>query len=388
MILSLTYIFLLSLFFSYILEKLNIPTLVGMIAAGMILGPYCINILDNDLLKISSNLREFALIIILLRAGLALKLEDFKKIGVCAFLLSFIPAISEILAFTIFAPLIFGISYMEAILMGAVLSAVSPAVIVPKMLSLIKKNIGTKRKIPQLILAGASLDDIFVIIIFYTTLRIIKFGKIDLLSIINLPISIVNGFIIGFILALVLNKILRFLKLNQISKVIFLVSLSILIVNYESFSIFPYSAYISVITMAFTVNRYYKDLSKKLSLSLEPIWNISMIWLFALVGATVNIKHAINAGILGTILILIALLFRLIAVFLCLKTTNLKNKEKLFAMISYTPKATVQAAIGAIPLSYDIASGELILSIAVLSILITAPIGAFLMEKTSKSLLN
>ena len=389
MLLSLALLFLVGILFKELALKIKLPGLVGMLVAGILLGPYVLGLLDHKILDISSELRKIALVIILLKAGLSLDLKDLKKVGRPAILLSFLPASFEILGYVVLAPLLLGVSYAEAALMGAVLSAVSPAVVVPRMIKLMEEEKGTKKGIPQMILAGASCDDIFVIVLFSSFLNMNKGGEISLSTFFNIPLSIVLGIALGIFMGIVLMGIFKKMRFDNSIKVIAILGLSFLLVSIETLleDHIAISGLLAVIAMASLIR--YRDInaSKELSLSFGRLWSGAEILLFTLVGAAVDIRYMTKAGVMAILLILLALIFRTIGVLLALLKTDLNKKECLFEAIAYLPKATVQAAIGSIPLSSGLNSGAIILSVAVLGIIITAPLGAFAIDNSYKKLL-
>lgn len=391
MLFSITLIILIGLLLSYSFQKLKLPGILGMLITGIILGPYMLNAISPKILDISAELRKIALIIILTRAGLSLNIEDLKKVGRPAVLMCFIPATFEIIAIVILGPKFLGISYIEAAIMGAVLAAVSPAVIVPRMLKLMDGGYGygKKNNIPQLIMAGASVDDIFVIVLFTSFLNMYKGESFSLASLLSVPVSIVLGTLLGIISGLILINLFKKFHMRDTIKVLIILSVAFAFVSLED-AISNYisiSGLIGVMALGATILQKYNVLAKRISLKFNKLWVGAEIFLFVLVGATVNINYIGKTGILAVLLIFCALIFRLIGVFICLIKTSLSNKEKLFCAISYIPKATVQAAIGSIPLASGVASGELILTVAVLSIIITAPLGAISMDYTYKKLL-
>ncbi|QQK08422.1 cation:proton antiporter [Miniphocaeibacter halophilus] len=390
MLFSLALIFILGILLGEIFKKLKLPNLIGMLLTGIILGPYALNLIDNSILSISADLRKIALIIILTRAGLSLNIEDLKKVGRPAILMCFIPACFEMLGMIILAPKFLGISMLDAAIMGAVVGAVSPAVIIPKMLKLMKENYGTKKSIPQLILAGASVDDIFVIVIFTILTGLAQGETITASSFLQIPISILTGALVGIITGLVLVKLFRKTHLRDSLKTIIILGIAFILVTIEdSFTtIIPFSGLLAIMALAITIQKKHLVLANRLSSKFSKLWVGAEILLFVLVGATVNLKYAFAAGFSAIILVFGVLLFRLLGVFLCLLKTHLNMKERLFCMIAYMPKATVQAAIGGIPLAMGLSSGEIILTVAVLSILITAPLGALGIDLTYKKLLT
>ena len=396
MLVSLALIFLVGMSFASICEKLKIPRIVGMLFTGILLGPYIFDFLDNSILGISAELRTIALIIILIKAGLSLDLKDLKKVGKPALLMSFIPATFEIIAYVIFAPILFGVSRVEAALIGAVLGAVSPAVVVPKMLDLMENNLGTKKGIPQMILAGSSFDDIFVIVLFSTFLAMNQGEGINLMSFMNIPISIILGIVLGIVSGFLLFKFFESnYKNNKLirnsTKVIIILSVSFLLVALEDFlkGKIAVSGLLAVTSMSLVLAMKSENIVKvRLQEKFGKIWIAAEVILFVLVGAAVDIRYTMTAGFSAVIMIFIALIIRSIGVFICVSRTNLNMKEKIFCIFSYLPKATVQAAIGSVPLSLGLSCGKLVLSIAVLAIIITAPMGAFLIDFYSKKLLE
>lgn len=390
MIISLAYIFLLGMSLSFIFKKLRFPSLLAYIITGILLGPYVLNIIDSSILNISSELRQIALIIILIRAGITLNIEDLKKVGRPAILMCFLPACFEMIGMCLLAPKFFGISLLEAAIMGAVIAAVSPAVIVPKMIKLIEDGYGKKNSIPQLILAGASVDDVFVIVMFTAFTGLATGKDIDIWQFINIPISIILGIILGLVVGFILIRLFKKIHMRDTVKVVILLSLSFIFVTLENLlkETISISGLIAVMSMGIMINRKYPILAKRITGKFAKLWVVAEIMLFVLVGASVNINYALNAGIKTVILILCVLLFRMLGVFVCLLKTKLSNKEKIFCMIAYTPKATVQAAIGGVPLAMGLDCGEIVLTVAVIAILITATLGAFGIDFTYKKLLD
>ena len=390
MLTSLALIFLLGLTLGTIFLKLKLPSLLGMLITGMILGPYALNLLDDTILSISSDLRQLALVIILTRAGLSLDINALKKVGRPAILMCFIPATLEIVGVILLAPRLMGITVLEAAIMGAVLAAVSPAVIVPRMIKLIEKGYGTEKGIPELILAGASVDDVYVIVLFTAFISLATGGTVTVQNFIQIPISIIIGLGIGVLFGITLSKFYRKLHMRDSVKVIIMLSVSFLLVELEHQlnGIIPMSGLLAIMSMGITLYQSHSVLAKRLSTKYSKLWVAAEIILFVLVGAAVDLNYAKSAGIIAIVIVLGAMLFRMIGVSICMIKTELTKKERLFCMISYTPKATVQAAIGAIPLSLGLASGHKVLTIAVLAILITAPIGAVGIDKTYKKLLK
>lgn len=396
MLTSLGLIFLSGLGLASICQRLRLPRIIGMLVCGIVLGPFVLNALDPSLLGISSELRQMALIIILIKAGLSLDLSDLKKVGRPAVLLSFLPASFEILGYFLFAPLFLGVSKIEAAVMGAVLGAVSPAVVVPRMLALMEEQYGTGKSIPQMILAGASCDDIFVIVLFSTFVGMARGGQADVLALINIPISIVLGVLLGAVAGYGLSLFLHaaYTKNHPIRnsvKVILILGLSFLLMAVESWAkgVVSVSGLLSVVSMACVLKRKSAvNVVKRLSEKFGKLWLAAEVVLFVLVGAAVDIRYTLGAGAAAVFMILTALVFRAAGVWLCLVKTPLSAKERLFCVIAYLPKATVQAAIGSVPLSLGLPCGNIVLSVAVLAILITAPLGALGMDISCKRLLE
>lgn len=390
MLLSIAFILLVGMFAGWICKKLHLPSLLGMILTGIILGPYTLNLIDDSILNISSELRKIALIIILTRAGLSLDLKDLKQVGRPAILMCFVPACFEILEMIILAPMLLGVSIIEAAIIGTVTAAVSPAVIVPKMLRMMEEGYGVDKGIPQLILAGASVDDIFVIVLFSAFTGLVQEGTISLLSFLQIPISIVLGIIIGVLIGYLLTKYFSVVHIRDSVKVIIILCISFILVTLEDnfSSIIPFSSLISIMCIGISMQKEKQILANRLSLKFNKLWIGAEIILFVLVGATVNLKYALASGISAVILILGAVIFRIVGVFCCLIKTKLELKERLFCMMAYMPKATVQAAIGGVPLAMGLSCGNIVLTVAVLSILITAPIGAFFIDVSYKALTN
>ena len=390
MLTSLAYIFLMGLSLGYIFNKLRLPALLGMLFTGIILGPYALNLLDPSILSISADLRQLALVIILTRAGLALDLDDLKKVGRPALLMCFVPACFEIAGMVLLAPSLLGISILEAALMGTVIAAVSPAVIVPKMLFLMENKIGTKKSIPQLIMAGASVDDVFVIVLFTAFTGLLSGGEVSSASFLQIPIAIVTGLAAGILLGLVLSIYFKRFHMRDSVKVLILLSISFLLVAMEKLlkGKLPVSGLLAVMGMSATLLKTYGLLAKRLSAKFNKLWVGAEILLFVLVGATVDIKYAVAAGFAAVLLIFGVMIFRLAGVYVSLLKTPLTKKERVFCMIAYMPKATVQAAIGSIPLALGLSCGKIVLTVAVLAILITAPLGAFGVDISYKKLLE
>ena len=386
MLLSISLILIVGMSLGYICQKLKLPSLLGMLITGMILGPYVLNLLDPNILAISADLRKIALIIILTRAGLGLDLSGLKKLGRPAFLMCFLPATFELIGIVLLAPKLLGLTTLEAAIMGAVLAAVSPAVVVPRMVKLMDEGY---KDIPGLILAGASVDDVYVIVLFSTFIGMIQGQGANIMSFINIPISIILGILIGLLLGYVLAFFFKNIHIRDTSKVLIILSISLLLVVLEDFltTSITFSSLISIMFIGVGLKRNREVVAKRLSIKYGKLWVGAEVFLFVLVGATVNINYLTHVGFKALLLIILALIFRMFGVFICLLNTKLNKKEKLFAMIAYTPKATVQAAIGGIPLSLGLACGDIVLTVAVLAIVLTAPLGAFAIDLSYKKLL-
>ncbi|TGY44009.1 sodium:proton antiporter [Clostridium sartagoforme] len=391
MLTSIALIILMGLSLAFIFDKLKLPRLIGMILTGIILGPYMLNVLDPTILNISSELRQIALVIILTRAGLALDIKDLKKVGRPAILMCFVPAVFEILGFIILGPKLLNLSFLDSAILGTVIAAVSPAIIVPRMIKLMDEGYGTKKSIPQLILAGASVDDIFVIVLFTSLTSLAKSeSSFSLNVLLQIPISIILGVLIGIVIGLILIKLFKVIHTRDSNKLLIILSISFLFITLENSlkEYIPISGLLAVMSLGATIYKSNNDLSIRLSSKYSKLWAGAEIFLFVLVGATVNINYALRLGLVSVIIIIFALLFRILGVYLSLIKTNLNKKERFFTSLSYLPKATVQAAIGALPLSMGLSSGETILTVAVVSILVTAPLGAILIDNTYKKLLK
>lgn len=388
MLISLGLIFLLGLALAGICKKLKLPGLVGMIFTGIILGPYMFNLLDSSLLAISSDLRNLALMIILIKAGLSLDLNDLKKVGRSALMMSFVPATCEIIGVCIIAPLLLNFSFQQSLLLGSVLAAVSPAVVVPRMSKLMDLGYGKTHSIPQLIMAGASCDDIFVIVLFSSFLSMNQGGSLDVSQFINIPISIVLGIMVGIAIGYILSIFFEY-KFNHQNtirnsvKVIIILGLSCLLYGLEAIlkPTIAFSGLLAVVAMAATIKvKCIPSVTVRLSQKYAKLWLAAEVLLFVLVGASVDIRYTLTTGVAALLVIVFALCFRSIGVLLCMVKTKLSLYERLFCILAYLPKATVQAAIGSLPLSYGLSCGPTILSLAVVAILFTAPVGAFLID--------
>lgn len=389
MLTSLALIFLLGLMLGCIFNKLGLPSLLGMIITGMILSPYALNILDASILEISPDLRQLALIIILTRAGLSLDISDLKKVGRPAILMCFVPATFEIIGVILIAPRVLEISILEAAIMGSVLAAVSPAVVVPRMIKIMEEGYGKERSIPQLILAGASVDDVFVIVLFTAFTSLATGGDVSATNLLQIPISIILGIIVGIMVGIGLVIFFNRFRMRDSVKILIILSFSFLLIELENRleGIIPISGLLAIMSMGITIYQRYNVLAKRFSNKYNKLWVAAEVLLFVLVGATVDLNYAVKAGVFAIVIVIVALIFRMIGVYICLLRTKLSKSERLFCMVAYTPKATVQAAIGAIPLSLGLACGQQVLTVAVLSILITAPLGAICIDRLYSKLL-
>ena len=396
MLTSLSLIFIFGLAMGAICQRLKLPSIIGMLATGVVLGPFCLNFLDPSLLSISADLRKMALIIILLKAGLSLNLADLKKVGRSAILLSFVPATFEIAGYVLFAPVILGITKMEAAVMGAVLGAVSPAVVVPRMVHFIENKYGTNKAIPQMIMAGASCDDIFVIVLFTTFLSMAQGGNAQITDFLNVPVSIILGIALGAIVGYLLAGFFETAYahkhcIRNSMKVIIVLGFAFLLISIENWAdgIVAISGLLAVVSMSCVLKmKSTSFVSKRLSEKFGKLWLAAEVILFVLVGSAVDVRYTMEAGLSAMLLIAIALLFRTCGVLLCTIKTDLTWKERLFCVVAYLPKATVQAAIGSVPLAAGLACGKIVLSVAVMAIVITAPLGAFGMDALYKKLLS
>lgn len=390
MLLSVALILSLGMILGWLCQKCKLPSLLGMLITGIILGPYVLNLIDSSILSISSELRKIALIIILTRAGLNLDISGLKKIGRPAVLMCFVPASFELIGIILLAPKILGISVLESAILGSVLAAVSPAVVVPRMVKLMEEEYGTKKGIPQLILAGASVDDVYVIVLFTTFIGIIQGKGISVISFINIPISITLGVLIGVGLGYILSKYFEKVHIRDTTKVLLILSVSFMLVTAEDTlnTDITFAALIAIMFIGVAIQKFREPVAKRLSAKYNKLWVAAEIFLFVLVGATVNIGYLKNVGSNALIVIAGALVFRMAGVFVCLLGTKLNWKERMFTMLAYTPKATVQAAIGGIPLSIGLSCGDIVLTVAVLVIVLTAPLGAFAIDFSYKKLLE
>lgn len=390
MLLSISLILILGMFMGWICQKIKLPSLLGMLITGIVLGPYVLNLLDDSILGISAELRKIALIIILTRAGLGLDLSGLKKIGRPAVLMCFVPASFELIGMILLAPKLMGLTVLEAAIMGAVLAAVSPAVVVPRMVKLMDEGYGVNEGIPQLILAGASVDDVYVIVLFSTFVGMMQGEGASILKFVNIPISIFLGIAIGLLIGVLLAYFFKKMHIRDTSKVLIILSISFLFVVMEDKLSTPitFSALIAIMFIGIGLQKKRETVGKKTFCKIWKAMGCGEVFLFVLVGATVNIGYLGKVGVKALIVIIGALVFRMFGVFVCLLGTSLKRKERLFTMLAYTPKATVQAAIGGIPLALGFTCGDLVLTVAVLAIVLTAPLGAFAIDLSYKKLLN
>ena len=390
MLLSIALILLVGMALGWICKKCRLPSLLGMLATGILLGPYVLDLIDGSILSISSEIRKIALIIILTRAGLSLDISGIKKIGRPAVMMCFIPASFELIGMILLAPKLLGLSILEAAIMGAVLAAVSPAVVVPRMVKLMDEGYGTKKGIPQLILAGASVDDVYVIVLFTTFISRIQGNGVSVIRFVNIPVSIVLGILIGLLSGWMLAKYFEKVHIRDTIKILIILSLSFILVAIEDALHTPitFSALIAIMFIGVALQKYRGEASVRLSAKYNKLWVAAEVFLFVLVGATININYLGNVGAKALIVIAGALILRMLGVFVCLLGTDLNAKERAFSMMAYTPKATVQAAIGGIPLSLGLGCGDMVLTVAVLAIVLTAPLGAFAIDLSYKKLLE
>lgn len=396
MLTSLAFIFLVGLSMAAICQKIKLPRIIGMLITGIVLGPYVLDLLDPSILSISTDLRQMALIIILLKAGLSLNIEDLKKVGRPAIMMSCVPASFEILGFFLCAPYILGIDRISAAVMGSVLAAVSPAVVVPRMVTLMEKGYGTQKSIPQMIMAGASCDDIFVIVLFTTFTGMAQGGSANFMDFLNIPISIILGIVLGAVTGYFLSWFFetayaRKHYVRNSMKVIIVLGISFLLMAIETWleGIVAVSGLLAIVSMACVIKlKSTSFVSKRLSEKFGKLWLAAEVLLFVLVGAAVDIRYTLDAGVAAILMIFVALLFRSVGVLVCMLKTPLSKKERLFCVIAYLPKATVQAAIGSVPLAMGLPCGQIVLSVAVLAILITAPLGAIGIDCTYQKFLQ
>lgn len=390
MLLSIALILIIGMAMGWICQKIKLPSLLGMLITGIVLGPYVLNLLDPGILNISADLRKIALIIILTRAGFGLDISGLKKIGRPAVMMCFVPASFELIGILLLAPRLLGISLIESAIMGSVLAAVSPAVVVPRMVKLMETGYGTKKGIPQLILAGASVDDVYVIVLFTTFTGMIQGKGVSVMSFVNIPLSIILGIVIGILSGFLLAKFFEKVHIRDTSKVLIILSISFILVVIEDSltTVVTFSALIAIVFIGVGLQKFRGEVAERLFAKYGKLWVASEVFLFVLVGATVNINYLGNVGISAVIVIAGSIVFRMAGVFICLLGTKLNMNERAFAMMAYTPKATVQAAIGGIPLAMGLSCGDIVLTVAVLAIVLTAPLGAFAIDLSYKKLLS
>ena len=390
MLLSIALILIIGMTLGWVCRKCKLPALIGMLATGIVLGPHVLDFIDPSILNISAELRKIALIIILTRAGLSLDMSGLKKIGRPAIMMCFVPATFELLGMLLLAPAVLHISLLEAAIMGAVLAAVSPAVVVPRMVKLMEEGYGTKEGIPQLILAGASVDDVYVIVLFTTFLGLEKGDGVSVMRFVNIPVSIILGIAIGLFAGFVLAKYFEKVHIRDTVKVLIILSASFLFVAAEDAltTTITFSALIAVMFVGIALQKHRGEVAKRLSIKYNKLWVAAEVFLFVLVGTTVDISYLGNVGGGALLVIVGSLIFRMLGVFVCMLGTSFRGKERLFSMLAYTPKATVQAAIGGIPLSMGLACGDIVLTVAVLAIVVTAPLGALAIDCSYKKLLR
>ena len=390
MLTSIAIILLFGLLVGWIFSKMKLPSLLGMIIVGIVLSPHCLNLVDDSILTISGDLRQIALVIILTRAGLSLNFSDLKKVGRPAILMCFVPACIEMMGTIIFAPLLLGVSILDAAIIGSVIAAVSPAVVVPRMIKLIEDGYGTDKSIPQLILAGASVDDVFVIVVFTALTTLASTGEVSAISFIQIPTSILLGVLLGGAVGTILVWFFRRFHIRDSVKVLIILSVSFLLLELQNRleGIVPVSGLLAIMSVGIIINQKYDVLAKRLSVKYNKLWLGAEIFLFVLVGIAVDLKYALAAGIVVILLVILALVFRMMGVAISLVKTKLNKKERLFCAVAYTPKATVQAALGTVPLVMGLSCGEIVLTVAVISILITAPFGAICIDNLYKKLLS
>ena len=390
MLKSIALIMLIGMSAGWVCRKVKLPGLIGMLFTGIILGPYVLNMLDSSILLVSADIRKIALVISLTRAGLTLNLEDLKKVGRPAFLMCFVPATFEMIGMIILSPRLLDVSLIEAAVIGAVVAAVSPAVVVPEMIKLMEEGYGTKQGIPQLILAGASVDDVYVIVMFTAFTSLAQGSNVSVMSFVNIPVSIIFGIIIGIIIGKALAVVWKKVHIRDTVKAAIFLSVALLLVGVEASLNTPitFASLISVMFIGIALKKDRPEVAFRLSQKYNKMWVWAEVMLFVLVGATVDIGYVAYAGVSAIVIIIGALIFRMAGVALCMAGTKLKLKERVFCMLAYTPKATVQAAIGGVPLSMGLACGNTVLIVAVLAIIITAPLGAFAIDMTYRKLLK
>ena len=390
MLTSIAIILLFGLLVGWIFSRVKLPSLLGMIIVGIVLSPHCLNLVDDSVLTISGDLRQIALVIILTRAGLSLNFTDLKKVGRPAILMCFVPACIEMVGTIIFAPLLLDVSILDAAIIGSVMAAVSPAVVVPRMIKLIEDGYGTDKSIPQLILAGASVDDVFVIVVFTALTTLASTGEISAINFIQIPTSILLGVLLGGVVGTILVWFFKRFHIRDSVKVLIILSVSFLLLELQNRleGIVPVSGLLAIMSVGIIINQKYDVLAKRLSVKYNKLWLGAEIFLFVLVGIAVDLKYALAAGIVVILLVILALVFRMMGVAISIVKTKLNKKERLFCAVAYTPKATVQAALGTVPLVMGLSCGEIVLTVAVISILITAPFGAIYIDNLYKKLLS
>ena len=390
MLTSLAVIVLLGLAAGWLFSKMKLPSLMGMIIVGILLSPHCLNLVDDSIVQISADLRQIALVIILTRAGLSLNLSDLKKVGRPAILMCFVPACVEMLGTILVAPALLGVSLLDATIMGSVIAAVSPAVVVPRMIRLMEEGYGRSNNVPQLVLAGAAVDDVFVIVVFTALTTLASTGEISASSFLQIPVSICLGIALGALVGWLLVVFFRKNHMRDTVKILIILSVSFLLLEVQNRleGIVPLSGLLAIMSMGIVINQKYEVLARRLSAKYNKLWLGAEILLFVLVGIAVDLHYALAAGAAAIGLVIAALVFRMIGVALSLVKTRLNGKERLFCMVAYTPKATVQAAIGTIPLTMGLSCGSLVLTVAVISILLTAPFGAICIDRLHRKLLD
>ena len=390
MLTSIAIILLFGLLVGLIFSKVKLPSLLGMIIVGIVLSPHCLNLVDDSILTISGDLRQIALVIILTRAGLSLNFSDLKKVGRPAILMCFVPACIEMVGTIIFAPLLLDVSILDAAIIGSVMAAVSPAVVVPRMIRLIEDGYGTDKSIPQLVLAGASVDDVFVIVVFTALTTLASTGEVSAISFIQIPTSILLGVLLGGVVGTILVWFFKRFHIRDSIKVLIILSVSFLLLELQNRleGIVPVSGLLAIMSVGIIINQKYDVLAKRLSVKYNKLWLGAEIFLFVLVGIAVDLKYALAAGIVVILLVILALVFRMMGAVISLVKTKLNKKERFFCAVAYTPKATVQAALGTVPLVMELSCGEIVLTVAVISILITAPFGAICIDNLYKKLLS
>lgn len=390
MLISITAILFFGMFFGFLCKKVRFPSLFGMILAGILIGPYVLGLIDDSILNISTEIRKIALIIILIRAGLKLSFDDLKKVGRPAILMCFLPATFEVVGMVLLAPKFLGISVLEAAILGAVVGAVSPAVIVPRMIRLIDEGYGSEHAIPQMILAGASVDDVFVIVLFTTFTSLAQGGSVNFRSFVNIPVSIVIGIAVGLLAGYLLFLFFEKMHIRDTTKVMIVLGVCFALTAAEDWlkDLIPFASLIAVMSLGLMIKKKKSELAVRLSAKYDKMWTVAEVFLFVLVGASVAIDSLATAGVYSIALVLLVLVFRMAGVALCMLGTKLDMRERCFCMLAYTPKATVQAAIGGLPLAMGLACGQIVLTVSVIAILITAPLGAFAIDLTYKKFLQ